>query len=124
MKPKAYIAGPMRGKPNFNFEAFDRAEKFLYTKGFTPISPAAMDRLFEGWGPTPPEDLPVDSDLLAMCMRRDLIALLDLRREAGDCLYVLKGWENSRGAKAEIAVARFLDLPICFEMDLTFGVKV
>jgi len=67
---------------------------------------------------------PVNSDLLATCMRRDLIALLDLRRESGDCLYALKGWENSRGAKAEIAVAKFMDLPVCFEMDLTFGRKV
>lgn len=124
MKPKAYIAGPMRGKPGFNFEAFDKAEKLLYTKGFTPISPAAMDRLFEGWGEFPPEDLAVDTDLKVRCMSRDLAVVLTLRREAGDCLYVLKGWENSRGAKAEIAVAKFMDLPVCFEMDLTFGRKV
>jgi hypothetical protein len=114
----------MRGKPDLNFPAFDIAEKFLYGKGFVPVSPAMMDRLYEGWGPAPPADLVVDTELVARCMRRDVNALLDLRPENGDCLYVLHGWENSAGSKAEIAVARSIGLPIVYEFDLTFNPKM
>jgi hypothetical protein len=121
MKPRVYIAGPMRGKPGFNFAEFDKAEKFLHDQGFTPISPAAMDRLYEGWGDAPPEDLPVDDTLKRRCMSRDLAAVLDLRPERGDFLFVLRGWEESKGAQAEIAVAKFMGLSIVFEWDLTFS---
>lgn len=125
-RPKIYIAGPMRGRPQFNFPAFDAAEKFLAAQGFTPISPAAMDRLYEGWNPHPPADLAVDTDLKVRCMSRDLAVIFTLRPENGDCLYLLDGWKDSAGARVELSLAKFLCLPVVFQgtWGLTPGGKV
>jgi len=45
-KKVVFIAGPMRGYKDYNFPAFDRAERILRNMGYHPVSPAVMDRLF------------------------------------------------------------------------------
>ena len=44
VKTTVYIAGPMRGYPRFNFDAFDAAQSHLESLGYRVISPAALDR--------------------------------------------------------------------------------
>lgn len=43
-KPKCYISGPMRGHPELNWPAFDRAAAEVALMGYEPVSPADIDR--------------------------------------------------------------------------------
>jgi hypothetical protein len=103
MKGQIYIAGPMRGLPLFNFPAFDKAAGDFRERGWTVINPAQMDR-DRGFHETMPEPT---AEFLRDAILRDLQAI-------GTCsaLAVLPGWQESKGALAEVALARFLELEI------------
>lgn len=110
-----YIAGPMRGIPRFNFEAFDRARDELIAAGWNVISPADMDRQ-HGFD----VDGLVDD---AMDWHRPELLGFDLQAAIDRCLaaiaqcdavYALPGWRDSRGASAEIAVAKWRGIPVWF----------
>ena len=109
-----YIAGPMRGIEKYNFPAFDDAAERLYNEGWDPVNPADLDRAM-GYDP---DEVHADSDWdqipesmsMSTIVRKDLDAL-----QQCDALYLLKGWERSKGAKAELAVAMWLGMEIFFE---------
>jgi len=101
--PSIYIAGPMAGKPLYNFPAFDAAAAQLARDGWTPINPAQLDR-DAGFDP---ERDPVTPEFLKEAMKRDLLALLE-----ADALALLPGWPKSKGALAEKAVAQWRGIPI------------
>ena len=46
-KFKIFIAGPMRGYPNYNFDKFDRIEKLLKDNGIECINPGRISRKFK-----------------------------------------------------------------------------
>lgn len=103
---KIYIIGPMRGIPYYNFPAFDAAAKMLRAEGHEIISPAEMDRRvgFDGMAFPLGADttvIPEGFDLEA-CVDRDLAAV-----RACDAVHALDGWERSKGARAEHAIAAF-----------------
>lgn len=102
-KNTVYIAGPMRGYPRFNVDAFDGVAATWKQSGFSVRNPAEMDRA-AGVN----HDAEVTSEDLRACMRRDLLAILD------ECsaIALLPGWEKSAGVKVELALARFLGLPV------------
>lgn len=108
--PTYYIAGPMRGYPQFNFPAFDAVrDKLLDWTPCTVISPADMDRE-AGFNPNVNQEAPDD---LGEVMRRDLDAILThLRPGTQDGIVLLPGWQASRGAAVEVALARFLGLKL------------
>jgi hypothetical protein len=98
-----YLLGPMRGIPDFNFPAFDRAAKLLRADGHKVISPAEHDRQ-DGFDET-------NNDLTGFDMRAAI--LWDLEQIVNsECVWRLPGWQNSSGCKVELALADFLDLPI------------
>ena len=104
-----YIAGPMRGYPNHNFDAFHKAEKrwAKKTSVITKIfNPARMDEE-EGFDPSIAEDSKEHS---RSCMGRDLNAILKC-----DALVMLPGWEHSEGARVEHSLATYLGMPIFYE---------
>jgi hypothetical protein len=101
--PSIYIAGPMKGYPKFNFDAFDAAAAQLARDGWTPINPAQLDR---DTGFDPERD-PLTPAFLKEAMKRDLLALLE-----ADALVLLPGWPNSKGALAEKAVAQWRGIPV------------
>jgi nucleoside 2-deoxyribosyltransferase len=113
---KAYIAGPMRGHDHFNFDAFDEAKVEVQKLGFHPISPADMDRLYEGWGKYPPEDFVPDVEDRERFMARDMAAIA-----SADAVYMLIGWQTSSGAKAEIAYANFLEKEVIYQEQVRSG---
>lgn len=133
MKPRAcYIAGPMRGRPGFNFPAFFAAEFELTKVGWQVFNPARMDVQTDAWpnvesytltlpehrrGLTqlikPLDGAKFDPEDFRKYARRDCRVLIDyLRAEEGDALVILPGHEESIGATAEKAVARWVALPI------------
>lgn len=89
-----YIAGPMRGIPQYNFPAFFAAEKRWQEAGWDVVNPARMDREIDGRR----RDWPVEH-----YMARDLPALIT----QCDAIAMLPGWESSDGANKELAVARW-----------------
>lgn len=87
-----YVSGPITGRPDFNFPMFDRVERYLKSLGVEVRNPAGH---FDG-----------DTTLKrSTYMRKDIDVLLGCT----DVVF-LPGWQNSRGARVEHAVAVELDL--------------
>ncbi|TNL09061.1 nucleoside 2-deoxyribosyltransferase [Kosakonia cowanii] len=86
---KVYIAGPMSGFDQFNRPAFHAAESNLREHGNVVLNPATLP------------------DGLSQVQYMD-ICLAMLR--CADAVYMLAGWENSAGARAEHALAEKLEL--------------
>ena len=103
-KPRIYIAGPMQGKPLYNFPLFDEAAASLERDGFEPVNPAELDRQA---GFDPANGDVVTPEFLEQARKRDLEALLTC-----DGILMLPGWEKSKGAKAEYAVALWAGLEV------------
>ena len=106
---KVYVAGPMRGIKDFNFPAFDEASAYLRALGATVVNPADHDREngFDGTGMTGHEDLSAHGFDVREALKWDLEQVSD-----SDAVAVLEGWENSSGAKAEVALAHALGVPV------------
>lgn len=95
MARRIYVAGPMSGFPNLNHEAFFEAEEQLKKHGWQVVNPARMD-LDAGIDPAQPM-AEYDYEDAA---RRDIEALKDC-----DAIYLMAGWQHSRGACWERALA-------------------
>jgi len=92
-----YISGPMTGKEDFNREAFKNAVVALVSQGWAVVNPHEV--------PTGKEE-PSYNDY----MRADLKAMLDC-----EALYMLDGWEDSKGANIERNLAIQLDFEIHYQ---------
>lgn len=108
-KRRVYIAGPMRGYPQFNFPAFDKARDLGNSLGWDCISPADIDRSSGVHENSNPNFSPEDIRTFAT---RDCNTILSLRSELGDAIALLPGWENSRGAVSEFFLSRWVGLAI------------
>jgi hypothetical protein len=99
---RVYLAGPMRGYPGFNFAAFLEAADELRAAGHEVLSPAEHD-LSGGFDPTGSGK---SFDLRA-AFRWDLEQV-----QSVEMVVVLPGWEKSKGASAEVAVAEVIGTPV------------
>lgn len=112
-----YIAGPMRGKPDWNYAAFNAAELQLRHSGWEPINPATLDENYQDTKDLGnPEDFDpysskIHKDANRRIMKRDVDAICD----HCDAIYMLDGWEASRGACAEFYLASAIGLDIYYE---------
>jgi nucleoside 2-deoxyribosyltransferase len=103
-RPHIYLAGPMRGRWRYNFDAFDAACEDLRALDYTVTSPHEHD-LEQGFDP----DRTLDDqgfDLKA-AMAWDLGQVL-----VCDAVVVLPGWATSAGTTAEVATARAVGTPV------------
>lgn len=122
MSNKIYIAGPMTGIPHFNFPKFDEIAASFRAKGFFVFSPADNDRELLG---KPKNWIPEEEDSTPGWKSWKMENAPGLQKMLGDDLnwiaqnathiYMIEGWENSRGAFAEWSLARALDLVIYYE---------
>ncbi|MBF5006979.1 DUF4406 domain-containing protein [Diaphorobacter caeni] len=93
---KIYIAGPMTGLPGFNYPAFNAAAESLRAAGHHVENPAENpDPACKSW---------------AGYMRMALAQLVTC-----DAIYLLKGWESSKGARIECDLACDLGIAMQFE---------
>lgn len=111
-KPRCYIAGPIAGVPDFR-ERFAAAVPAVEALGYEVVNPCDITPVdHEGECPPgydPGEDASGHTSS-ACFMRADLRALLDC-----DAIYMLPGWEQSRGATVEHAVAVACGIPVLEE---------
>jgi hypothetical protein len=96
----------MRGYKQFNFPAFDQACHRIRQAGHVAIGPQELDRLCGMDEFT--EDGFIGIEELRKVLLRDLMMIV----HEVDGLALLRGWEESRGALAEVALARALRLPL------------
>lgn len=106
---KIYIAGPMRGKDRWNLTAFLAAEASLRAEGWHVFNPAAIVQAlnYPLTYPCEPGGGEGADEHLAHVMLSDFACLLHC-----DAIALLSGWEESRGATAELALAQFLGLEV------------
>jgi len=95
IKPRIYIAGPMRGYEEFNEDAFIRADDFLVKLGFEVVNPFEIG---EGFGL--PWEIQESPEILKRLMDFELAAV-----RSCDAIFLLHGWEKSQGAREELRVA-------------------
>lgn len=90
---RIYVAGPMTGIEDFNFPAFNQASEMLRAKGYIVENPA--------------EHGIIDGAEWADYMAYDLTRI-------GLCgsVYLLPGWEQSKGAQLEVLIATRLGMEI------------
>ena len=110
---KVYLAGPMRGYENYNFDAFQGAARLLRRNGIEVVSPHEIDIKedmvvveYDEAGNFSSVELS-DTFTVEAALRRDFRAITTV-----DAIVVLPGWENSAGAQAELFVARQIGLPV------------
>lgn len=93
---KIYISGPMTGIEDSNYPAFNAAESKLKRMGYEVFNPASIeDNPFWKW-----------EDYMKECVK----ALPKC-----DKVYLLRGWQTSRGAIEEVKLANTLGIPITLE---------
>ena len=110
---RVYIAGKMRGVPYFGFPQFFAAEQKLKAKGYIVFNPARRD--VQKYG----KEIAVASGTIkeaasqvgfslreALAMDTNWICL------NADAIALLPGWETSKGACAELALAKALGLKV------------
>lgn len=98
---QAYLAGPMRGYEDFNFPAFADATEKLRARGYKVHSPAE-EEVNAGFDPKTgryPEGK--HQRTIRENLRDDLCWIC----EYADLVVLLPGWENSKGAQAEVHCA-------------------
>lgn len=93
---KTYICGPMTGYLEWNFPAFNKAAEHLQKLGHTTVNPVDIN--------------PDTATPWIECMKEDLRALIDC-----DAIYMLNGWNKSKGATLEYVVATGLGLEVFYE---------
>lgn len=96
---KIYISGPITGWPiDMCRVRFEAAEFLLRMQGFEPVNPMKNGL---------PEDAPYDEH-----MKRDLEMLAEC-----DAIYLLNGWERSKGCRIELQEAIKANKRITYEKE-------
>lgn len=93
---RIFVGGPMSGIPAWNFPAFNDAERRLVLKGWAVENPASTGVHPEfSW-----------EDYLRLSIAQLLLC---------DSIYLLRGWEKSKGALLETHVADALGMTFFYQ---------
>lgn len=98
--PRIYISGPMRGYDQDNYPAFDAVRDLIVRFGGIAFSPADLDRASGDTGFKSTIDTYMDRDM----------SIIRRLQPGRDKLYLLWGWEKSKGARAEKAYAEVREI--------------
>lgn len=108
-----YVAGPMRGIPEFNFPEFHSVTDKLRGLGWTVFNPAERDNEHHGTDISAGNEEGCElkaAEEHGFNLREALGADLAWICAEADAIYMLDGWSNSKGATAERATAVALGL--------------
>ena len=109
-----YIAGPMRGKPKWNYKAFDEAASRLRAEGWLVHNPVEI-----GVDYGTPKELEASPARLRLLMDVEL----EIIKTRCDAIYLLRGWETSTGAREELRLALEQGLDVFLEPSPTTNLK-
>lgn len=111
---RVYIAGPMTGRPLFNFPAFDYAAAQWRDAGWDVVSPADLTRALwqrrfgEVFDPAMTDPaVSAGGTIYRDFLREDVSAIVTC-----EAIALLPGWRASRGVALELTVARALGLAV------------
>ena len=110
-----YVAGPMRGYPEFNFPAFHAATARLRGDGHSVFNPAERDNERHGTDISKGNaagDETVAAKEHGFDLRVALAEDAEYICRTADAIALLPGWQNSKGATAEHALAVALGLEV------------
>ena len=109
---RLYLAGPMTSRQHFNFPWFDVARDDLRHRGYEVACPAEMDRQ-EGFDPVAANyDGTENLAELGFDMRSAFARDLETICHWADGIAVLHYWTTSKGARAEVSVAKVIGIPV------------
>lgn len=114
---KVYVAGPMRGIPEFNFPMFHAAAAFLRDSGFEVFSPAENDIEKHGTDISAGNSNGSEEEATRVHgfnLREALAADTEWICLHADAILMLPGWQASKGAVAEKALAEALGLYVWY----------
>lgn len=106
-KRMIYVAGPMTGLPKLNYPKFRRVTACLRRKGWDVVSPVEIGETMGLRGESPDEQ---DAVLLRHVIDAELRAL-----RSCDAIYLMDGWERSKGTLQELVIAISYHLEIILE---------
>jgi hypothetical protein len=112
---KIYLAGPMRGIPEFNFPMFMKASKHLRAAGYEVFNPAESDNEHHGTDISKGNkagDEALAAAQFGFSLREALERDTTWICRHADAIALLPGWERSKGATAERALGEALGLTI------------
>lgn len=87
---KIYLSGPMTGLPDFNYPTFNETAAMLRGRGHSVYNPA---------------DFPHDFNKGPFPIRKAFAEFSKFICEEADAIYMMRGWEKSKGALAEYHLA-------------------
>ncbi len=104
-----YVSGPMTDQPNFNREAFEELRQYIESEpGHKVIIPGdGEEYTYEEL-----ETLTATPENRERWLRKDVEDILRC-----DEVWVLPGWEQSRGSTFEVLIALELGIPVVTEND-------
>lgn len=104
-KFRVYLSGPMAGLPERNFPEFYRVGDTLRALGVEVYNPAEHETNLKWVDRENRDDFPLAAVFLDYC--REILTNVD-------AIVILPGWENSKGVRAEKALAEVIGIPVIF----------
>lgn len=101
-KGYTYLSGAITNNPSYR-KQFNEAQKHLESKGETVLNPVKLGLMLE---------LEQEDPSWEDYMKLDITALIQC-----DAIYMLQGWESSKGATLEHHIAKELGLKITYQED-------
>ena len=101
---RIYISGPMTGRRGNNRKSFNDAAKMLRNRGHFVINPVELSAVFGDADKVAAAFVAAYGGMTGRLARATMEADLSAVRSC-DAIYLLRGWEDSRGAKNELSEA-------------------
>ena len=102
MQKTIYISGKITGTEDYE-ERFRKAEMNLSKRGFIVLNPVRTGKWLE-------RHLAPKIPTWVEYMKQDIKAMM-----SADCIYMLKGYRESKGARLELFLAKILKYEIIYE---------